>query len=45
MTGGFTALALVAAFIFLGGYRLHGARAQRVRTEAAALQARKREAL
>ena len=45
LTGGFTALALVAAFVLLGGYRLHGARAERVRAEAAALQARKREAL
>ncbi len=42
LTGGFTTLALVAAFILLGGYRLHGARAERVRAEAAALQARKR---
>ena len=45
LTGGFTALALVAAFVLLGGYRLHGARAEQVRAEAAALQARKREAL
>ncbi len=45
LIGGFTALALVAAFVFLGGYRLHGARAARVRAEAAALQARKRDAL
>lgn len=45
LTGGFTALALVAAFVLLGGYTLHGARAARVRAEAAALQASKREAL
>jgi len=45
LTGGFTALALVAAFVVLGGYRLHGARAERVRAEAAALQASKRASL
>lgn len=45
MLGGFTALALVLAFVLLGGYTLHGARAERVRAEAAALQARKRENL
>jgi GPH family glycoside/pentoside/hexuronide:cation symporter len=45
LLGGFTALALVAAFVLLGGYRLHGARAAQVRQEAAALQARKREEL
>jgi len=45
LTGGFTAVALVLAFVFLGGYTLHSARAERVRAEAAALQARKRAAM
>ncbi len=45
MTGGLTALALVAAFFLLGGYTLHGQRAAEVRAAAAALQARKRETL
>ncbi|HOU41138.1 MAG TPA: MFS transporter, partial [Promineifilum sp.] len=45
LTGGFTTLGLVLAFVFLSFYGLHGARAERVRAEAAALQARKRAAL
>jgi glycoside/pentoside/hexuronide:cation symporter, GPH family len=45
LTGGFPAVALVIAFLLLGGYTLHGARAEQVRTEAASLQARKRELL
>jgi GPH family glycoside/pentoside/hexuronide:cation symporter len=42
LTGGFPAIALMLAFLLLGGYSLHGARAKRVRAEAAALQAHKR---
>lgn len=45
LTAGFPTLALVLAFLLLGGYRLHGERAARVRAEAAAIQARKRESL
>lgn len=45
LTGGATAIALVLAFLFLGGYKLHGARADQVRAEARALQARKMEQL
>ena len=45
MTGGLTALALVAAFFLLGGYTLHGQRAAEVRAAAEALQAQKRDAL
>jgi GPH family glycoside/pentoside/hexuronide:cation symporter len=45
LTGGFPAIALVLAFLLLGGYTLHGARAAKVRAEAEALQAIKREAL
>jgi GPH family glycoside/pentoside/hexuronide:cation symporter len=43
LTGGFTAVALMLAFLLLGGYTLHSARAEQVRREAAAIQARKRE--
>jgi GPH family glycoside/pentoside/hexuronide:cation symporter len=43
LTGGFPALALVIAFLMLGSYTLHDARAEQVRQEAAAIQARKRE--
>lgn len=45
LTGGIPALALVAAFLMLGAYSLHGERAARVRAEAAAIQARKKENL
>ncbi len=45
LAGGFPAIALMLAFLLLGGYTLHGARAERVRAEAAARQARKREEL
>ena len=42
LTAGFPALALVIAFLLLGGYTLYGARAERMRAEAAALQAKRR---
>ena len=42
LTGGVPAIALVVAFVLLGGYTLHGARAAAVRSQAAALQAKKR---
>jgi GPH family glycoside/pentoside/hexuronide:cation symporter len=45
LTGGFPAIALMLAFLLLGGYTLHGARAERIRAEATALQAHKREGL
>jgi GPH family glycoside/pentoside/hexuronide:cation symporter len=45
LTGGFTALALVLAFLLLGGYTLHGQRAQQVRAAATAMQARKRQTI
>jgi GPH family glycoside/pentoside/hexuronide:cation symporter len=45
LTGGVPAVALVTAFLLLGGYTLHGARAERMRSEAAALQASKRQGL
>ena len=35
-------IALVAAFVLLGGYTLHGRRAAQIRAEAAAMQERKR---
>ncbi len=45
LTGGIPAIALVLAFLLLGGYTLHGARAAQVRAAAEALQATKRAAL
>lgn len=45
LTGGAPAVALVLAFLLLGGYSLHGQRAAKIRAEAEAIQARKREAL
>lgn len=45
LTGGAPAIALVIAFFALGGYTLHGARAEQVRAAAAALQARKADEL
>lgn len=45
LTGGVPAIALVLAFLLLGGYTLHGQRASEARAAAAAIQARKREAL
>ena len=45
LTGGVPAVALVLAFLLLGGYTLHGSRAAAVRAQAAAIQAGKREAL
>lgn len=45
LTGGAPAIALVIAFFLLGGYTLHGARAEQVRAAAAALQARKADEL
>jgi GPH family glycoside/pentoside/hexuronide:cation symporter len=45
LTGGFTALALVLAFLLLGGYTLHGRRIQQVRAATAAMQERKRQTL
>ena len=42
LTGGTTAVALVAAFVLLGGYTLHGRRAEQIRAEAAAMQERKK---
>ncbi len=45
LTGGVPAIALVVAFMLLGGYGLHGARAAKVRADAAALQAAKRQTL
>jgi len=42
LTGGTTAVALVAAFVLLGGYSLHGRRAEQIRAEAAAMQERKK---
>lgn len=45
LTGGFPAVALVLAFLLLGAYSLHGTRAAKIRAEAEALQAKKREAL
>ncbi|MBP6786528.1 MAG: MFS transporter [Candidatus Promineofilum sp.] len=45
LTGGVPAVALVLAFLLLGGYTLHGARAEAMRAEAAAIQAAKRESL
>ena len=45
LTGGVPAIALVVAFMLLGGYGLHGARAAKVRADAAAIQAVKRQTL
>ena len=45
LTGGVPAIALVVAFLLLRGYSLHGARAEKIRAEAEAIQARKRQAL
>ncbi len=45
MTGGTAAMALLLAFFLLGGYSLHGERAERIRAEAAELQAQKRQSL
>ena len=45
LTGGVPAIALVLAFLFLGGYALHGRRAEQVRAEAAAIQRQKLESL
>lgn len=45
LTGGATAIALVIAFFLLGGYSLHGQRAEQVRAEAAAIQERKKQTL
>ena len=45
LTGGVPAIALVLAFLLLGGYSLHGQRAEKIRAEAAAIQAKKREEL
>lgn len=45
LTGGAPAIALVLAFMLLGGYGLHGARAAKVRADAAAIQAAKRQTL
>ncbi|HRQ15294.1 MAG TPA: MFS transporter [Promineifilum sp.] len=42
LTGGTTAVALVAAFLLLGGYSLHGRRAEKIRAEAAAMQEEKK---
>ena len=39
LTGGVPAVALVLAFLLLGGYTLHGSRAAAVRAQAAALAA------
>ncbi len=41
LTGGAPAIALVIAFALLGGYTLHGRRAEAVRAEAASIQAGK----
>lgn len=43
LTGGIPAAALLGAFLLLGRYTLHGEVAARIRAEAAALQARKRD--
>ncbi len=43
LTGGVPAVALVVAFVLLGGYTLHGARAEAIRTQAATMQAEKRK--
>lgn len=43
LTGGLPTLALVAAFMLLSGYRLHGERVEQVRRRAAELQAQKRQ--
>lgn len=45
LTGGVPAVALVLAFLLLGGYTLHGARAAAIRAQAAAIQAGKRAGL
>jgi GPH family glycoside/pentoside/hexuronide:cation symporter len=45
LTGGIPAIALVLAFLLLGGYTLHGARAKQIRAQAAALQAEKLSSL
>lgn len=45
LTGGTTALALLAAFLLLGGYSLHGRRAEQVRAEAAAMQEQKKQGM
>ena len=45
LTGGVPAVALVLAFLLLGGYTLHGSRAAAVRAQAAAIQAGKRASL
>ena len=45
LTGGFPAIALVLAFLLLGGYTLHGERAAQIRAAAQALQSQKRAAL
>jgi len=42
LTGGVPAIALIGAFLLLGRYTLHGEAAERIRAEAAALQARKK---
>ena len=45
LTGGVPAIALVVAFLLLGSYTLHGARAVQVRAQAAAMQADKLSSL
>lgn len=45
LTGGVTSAALLAAFLLLGYYTLHGEAAERVRADAAALQAIKKQKL
>ena len=45
LTGAIPAVALVMAFLLLGGYSLHGQRALDVRLQAAAIQERKRRQL
>ena len=45
LTGGVPAIALVVAFLLLGSYTLHGARAAQVRAQAATMQADKLSSL